>query len=63
MLIIEFLEQKNFLENINKFGNHQLLLKLANAYNAVPTSNGFTLAGKIETTGHEYGSGGSWHQR
>ena len=49
-------------ENINKFGNHQLLLKLANAYNAVPTSNGFTLAGKIETTGHEYGSGGSWHR-
>jgi len=49
-------------ENINKFGNHKLLHDLANAYNAVPTSNGFTLAGRIETTGHEYGSGGSWHR-
>ena len=49
-------------ENIKKFANHNLLHKLANAYNAVPTSNGFTLAGKIEFTGHEYGSGGSWHR-
>ena len=49
-------------ENIKKFAEHPLLHKLANAYNAVPTSNGFTLAGKIEATGHEYGSGGSWHR-
>ena len=49
-------------ENIMKFANNKLLNKLANAYNAVPTSNGFTLAGKIETTGHEYGSGGTWHR-
>ena len=49
-------------ENIMKFANNKLLNKLANAYNAVPTSNGFTLAGKIEATGHEYGSGGSWHR-
>ena len=49
-------------ENIMKFANNDLLNKLANAYNAVPTSNGFTLAGKIETTGHEYGSGGTWHR-
>ena len=49
-------------ENIMKFANNELLNKLANAYNAVPTSNGFTLAGKIAATGHEYGSGGSWHR-
>ncbi len=49
-------------ENIMKFANNELLNKLANAYNAVPTSNGFTLAGKITATGHEYGSGGSWHR-
>ena len=49
-------------KNINKFASHPLLQKLANAYNATPTSNGFTLAGKIQTTGHEYGSGGSWHR-
>ena len=49
-------------ENVNKFAENSLLKKLANAYNAVPTSNGFTLAGKIEATGHEYGSGGSWHR-
>ena len=49
-------------ENIKQFANHPLLYKLANAYNAIPTSNGFTLAGKIEATGHEYGSGGSWHR-
>jgi len=49
-------------ENIMNFANNELLNKLANAYNAVPTSNGFTLAGKIEATGHEYGSGGSWHR-
>ncbi len=49
-------------KNINKFATHPLLHKLANSYNATPTSNGFTLAGKIETTGHEYGSGGSWHR-
>lgn len=49
-------------ENIKKFANHELLTKLANAYNAVPTSCGFTLAGKISVTGHEYGSGGTWHR-
>jgi ectoine hydroxylase-related dioxygenase (phytanoyl-CoA dioxygenase family) len=49
-------------KNISKFSSHTLLEKLANAYNATPTTNGFTLAGKIETTGHEYGSGGSWHR-
>ena len=49
-------------KNISKFANHSMLEKLANAYNATPTTNGFTLAGKIETTGHEYGSGGSWHR-
>ena len=49
-------------ENIMKFANNELLNKLANAYNAVPTSNGFTLAGKIAASGHEYGSGGSWHR-
>jgi ectoine hydroxylase-related dioxygenase (phytanoyl-CoA dioxygenase family) len=49
-------------KNISKFSSHTLLEKLANAYNATPTSNGFTLAGKIETTGHEFGSGGSWHR-
>ena len=49
-------------ENIKKFSDNDLLNRLANAYNAVPTCNGFTLAGKIETTGHEYGSGGSWHR-
>tara|TARA_B100001173_G_C15943965_1_gene528363 strand:+ start:42 stop:887 length:846 start_codon:yes stop_codon:yes gene_type:complete len=49
-------------ENIMKFANNELLNKLANAYNAVPTTNGFTLAGKIAATGHEYGSGGSWHR-
>ena len=48
--------------NVKKFAEHPLFKKLANAYNAVPTSNGFTLAGKIEATGHEYGSGGSWHR-
>lgn len=49
-------------KNINEFASHPLLHHLANLYNASPTSNGFTLAGKIETTGHEYGSGGSWHR-
>jgi len=49
-------------ENIKIFANHKLLTKLANAYNAVPTSCGFTLAGKISATGHEYGSGGTWHR-
>jgi hypothetical protein len=49
-------------KNIKKFGNNDLLNKLANAYYAVPACNGFTLAGKMITTGHEYGSGGSWHR-
>ena len=49
-------------DNIMKFANNELLNKLANAYNAVPTTNGFTLAGKIAASGHEYGSGGSWHR-
>ena len=49
-------------ENIKKFANHELLDKLANAYNAVPTCCGFTLAARIKTTGHEYGSGGAWHR-
>lgn len=49
-------------ENINKFATDKLLNDLANAYNAVPTCCGFTLAGIIKATGHEYGSGGSWHR-
>lgn len=49
-------------ENIKKFGNNEFLNKLANAYYAVPACNGFTLAGKMITTGHEYGSGGTWHR-
>ena len=49
-------------ENIKNFSTNKLLNDLANAYNAVPTSCGFTLAGKIQTTGHEYGSGGAWHR-
>jgi len=49
-------------ENIMKFANHALLNKLANAYNAVPTCCAFTLAAKIEASGQEYGSGGSWHR-
>ena len=49
-------------ENIKQFSTHKLLNDLANAYNAVPTSCGFTLAGKIKATGHEYGSGGAWHR-
>ena len=49
-------------ENIKKFSDHKLLNKLANTYNAVPTCCGFTLAGKIEATGHQYGSGGPWHR-
>jgi len=49
-------------ENIMKFANHELFNKLANAYNAVPTCHGFTLANKIEASGQEYGSGGSWHR-
>jgi len=49
-------------ENIMKFSDNELFNKLANAYNAVPTRCGFTLAGKIEATGQEYGSGGSWHR-
>ena len=32
-------------KNISKFANHSMLEKLANAYNATPTTNGFTLAG------------------
>lgn len=49
-------------ENINSFATHSLLNNLANAYNAVPTDCGFTLAGKISVSGHEYGSGGPWHK-
>jgi len=49
-------------ENINSFATHSLLNNLANAYNAVPTDCGFTLAGKISVSGHEYGSGGPWHR-
>ena len=49
-------------ENINKFATDKLLNDLANAYNAVPTCCGFTLAGRIKATGHEYGSGGPWHR-
>ena len=49
-------------ENINSFATHNLLKNLANAYNAVPTDCGFTLAGKISASGHEYGSGGPWHR-
>jgi len=49
-------------ENIMKFANHELFNKLANAYNAVPTCHGFTLANKIEASDQEYGSGGSWHR-
>jgi hypothetical protein len=49
-------------ENIRRFSDHELLNRLANAYNAVPTCCGFTLAGKIEATGHQYGSGGPWHR-
>ena len=49
-------------DNINKFATHKLLNDLANVYNAVPTCCGFTLAGRIKATGHEYGSGGPWHR-
>jgi len=49
-------------ENISKFANNNFLNNLANVYNASPTSIGFTLAGKITATGHEYGSGGPWHR-
>jgi hypothetical protein len=49
-------------ENINSFTTNVLLNNLANAYNAVPTDCGFTLAGKISASGHEYGSGGPWHR-
>jgi hypothetical protein len=49
-------------ENIRKFATDKLLNNLANVYNAVPTCCGFTLAGKITFTGHEYGSGGPWHR-
>jgi len=49
-------------ENIKKFGNNNFLATLANAYYGVTACNGFTLAGKMITTGHEYGSGGTWHR-
>jgi len=49
-------------ENINQFTTHKLLNSLANAYNAVPSTCGFTLAGKISATGYEFGSGGPWHR-
>jgi len=48
--------------NIMKFANHELLNKLANTYNAVPTCCVFTLANKIESSGQEFGSGKSWHR-
>ena len=35
-------------DNIMKFANNELLNKLANAYNAVPTTNGFTLLAKLQ---------------
>ena len=49
-------------ENIKKFSNQELLNNLANAYNGVPTVCGFTLAGKINDSSQEYGSGGPWHR-
>ena len=49
-------------ENIEKFGNHKLFNTLANTYNATPTCNAFTLAGKIFYNGQEFGSGESWHR-
>ena len=49
-------------ENIQKFYDHPLLNRLANAYSAVTTCCGFTLAGRIEASGNEYGSGGPWHR-
>jgi len=49
-------------ENIKKFYEHPLLNRLANAYGAVTTCCGFTLAGRIKASGKEYGSGGPWHR-
>jgi len=49
-------------ENIKKFYEHPLLNRLANAYSAVTTCCGFTLAGRIKASGIEYGSGGPWHR-
>lgn len=49
-------------ENIKKFNEHKLLNRLAEAYIAAPTCCAFTLAGKIEYTNDEYGSGGTWHR-
>ena len=49
-------------ENISKFANHELFDSLANTYNATPTCNAFTLAGKIVYSVQEFGSGGSWHR-
>lgn len=49
-------------ENISKFGNNELFNYLANTYNATPTCNAFTLAGKIVFSEQEFGSGGSWHR-
>jgi ectoine hydroxylase-related dioxygenase (phytanoyl-CoA dioxygenase family) len=49
-------------ENIQKFYDHPLLNRLANAYSAVTTCCGFTLAGRIKASGNEYGSGGPWHR-
>ena len=49
-------------KNIQKFYDHPLLNRLANAYSAVTTCCGFTLAGRIKASGNEYGSGGPWHR-
>ena len=50
-------------ENIMKFSTNELFYKLANTYNAKPTSCGFTLTNKVEATGAKYGSGGGgWHR-
>lgn len=49
-------------DNISKFANDELFNILANTYNATPTCNAFTLAGKIVYSGQEFGSGGSWHR-
>ena len=46
-----------------KFSTNELFYKLANTYNAKPTSCGFTLTNKVEATGAKYGSGGGgWHR-
>jgi len=49
-------------ENIKKFADDKLINEIAEAYNAVPTTMGFTLTNKIEAKDQEFGSGGSWHR-